>query len=138
MGSDVDRTAAALSDYFRSQTTAAGEIAAVYLFGSVARNAAGPASDVDVGLAYVRPPPRTLGGQPFDVAADLAQLLGRPVDVVVMNGAPSDLVHRILRDGRVVFEGDRSARIAFEVRARNHYFDMLPILRRYRRTALAR
>ena len=46
--------------------------------------------------------------------------------------APTDLVHRVLRDGRLVLERDRSARIAFEVRARNEYFDMQPILRRYR------
>jgi hypothetical protein len=64
---------------------------------------------------------------------DLERLLRRPVQVVVLNSAPVDLVHRILRNGRVVFEGDRSARIAFEVKARSEYFDLLPILRRYRR-----
>ena len=50
-----------------------------------------------------------------------------------MNKAPVDLVHRILRDGRLVFEGDHGARVAFEVKARNEYFDLLPYLREYRR-----
>ena len=54
-----------------------------------------------------------------------------------MNGAPVDLVHRILRDGRLLVERDRSARIAFEVRARNEYFDLLPMLRLYRRGTAA-
>jgi hypothetical protein len=44
-----------------------------------------------------------------------------------------DLVHRVLRDGVLLLERDRSARIRFEVRARNDYFDLLPHLRRYRR-----
>jgi len=53
--------------------------------------------------------------------------------VVVLNDAPADLVHRVLRDGVLVLETDRSARIRFEVAKRNEYFDLLPILRRYRR-----
>jgi hypothetical protein len=46
-----------------------------------------------------------------------------------------DLAHRVLRDGLLLLERDRSARIRFEVRARNEYFDLLPHLRRYRRKA---
>jgi hypothetical protein len=37
-----------------------------------------------------------------------------------------------LRDGRVVLDRDASARIRFEVKSRNEYFDLLPFLRRYR------
>jgi hypothetical protein len=51
---------------------------------------------------------------------------------VVVNQAPVDLVHRILRDGRLLCEHDRSKRVAFEVDARNRYFDLLPHLQRYR------
>src|SRR5204863_2813799 len=95
-----------------------------------------PASDVDVGVLYRAGPRSTLRDQPFGLGADLAKVLGRPVDLVVMNGAPVDLVKRILRDGDLLVERDRSARVAFEVRARNEYFDLLPILRLYRRAAV--
>jgi len=108
-------------------------LAAAYLFGSFGRGDARPDSDVDVGLLYVSPPPSTLEGQPFLAAAELESLLGRPVDLVVLNGAPVDLVHRVLRDGRLLLQPNPSARIAFEVRSRNLYFDLLPILQRYRR-----
>jgi hypothetical protein len=54
---------------------------------------------------------------------------------VILNRAPPDLTHRILRDKIIVYEGDRSARISFEVKARNEYFDILPYLREYRRRA---
>jgi hypothetical protein len=51
----------------------------------------------------------------------------------VLNTAPPDLVHRVLRDGVLVLERDASARIRFEVRARNEYFDLRPRLDEYRR-----
>jgi len=118
-----------IANYFREKPG----IAAVYLFGSVAKGTARPESDVDIGVLYRATPAPTLLDQPFSDEADLAQLLARPVQVIVMNGAPADLVHRILRDGILVLEPDKSRRIAFEVRARNEYFDLLPMLREYRR-----
>jgi predicted nucleotidyltransferase len=108
-------------------------VVAVYLFGSVARGTASKRSDVDVGLLYQKSPPRTYRGQPYLIQADLSERLGRDVDVVVLNDAPVDLVHRVLRDGVLLFDIDKSVRIAFEVRARNEYFDLLPYLEEYRR-----
>jgi predicted nucleotidyltransferase len=110
-------------------------LVSVYLYGSQARGAAGPASDVDLAVLYACDPPDTLEGLGLDMAADLEERLGQAVDLVVLNRAPVDLIHRVLRDGILVCERDRSARIRFEVRARNEYFDLLPYLRQYRRTA---
>lgn len=107
-------------------------LCAAYLYGSFARAEQRPDSDIDIGLLYASPPLPTLRDQPFLVAAELESLLGRSVDIVVLNTAPVDLVHRVLRDGRLLLQPNPSARIAFEVRARNEYFDLLPILRRHR------
>ena len=112
-----------------------GDAAAVYLFGSVARGEAGPASDVDVAVLFRSEPPPGMAGLALDLEGSLERRLGRSTQLVVLNRAPVDLVHRILRDGVLVLDRDRSARIRFEVRARNEYFDLLPILRRYRRVA---
>ena len=119
-----------LRDYFSKRPPGG---VAVYLYGSEGRGTPGPGSDVDLAVLYAEPPAGTLDSPSFALEAELERLLGRPVQVVVLNSAPADLVHRILRDGRLLFEADRSARIAFEVRARNEYFDLLPILRRYRK-----
>lgn len=115
--------------------TRAHELIAAYIFGSVARDSAGARSDVDVALLYARAPEPGLAGLGFDVAFDLEQRLRRPVDVVVLNHASPDLAHRVLRDGILVLEGDRRARVAFEVRSRAQYFDLAPLRRLYRHTA---
>ncbi len=39
----------------------------------------------------------------------------------------------MLRDGVLLLDRDPSARIRFEVRARNEFFDLQPILALYRR-----
>lgn len=55
------------------------------------------------------------------------------MQVVALNRASPDLVHRVLRDGRLILDRDRAARIRFEVRSRNDYFDMTRIRALYRR-----
>jgi predicted nucleotidyltransferase len=131
---DSGRIRETLSGYLASHPDG---LVAAYLYGSVARGTATSRSDVDVGLLYAEAPESRLEAQPFPIEGDLQQLLNLPVHVVVMNGAPPDLVHRILRDSVLVLETDRSARVAFEVRLRNEYFDLQPILHRYRRRAAA-
>ncbi len=108
------------------------EVVCAYLFGSVARRQARAESDVDVAVLYEKPPESHLAAGPLDLEGALERALGRPVQLVVLNGAPADLVHRILRDGRIVLDRDRAARIRFEVAKRNEYFDLEPIRRLYR------
>lgn len=112
---------------------APGDVLAAYLFGSHARGTAREQSDVDVALLLTRAPAPTLMAQPFAIEDELRGLLGRTVQVVILNTAPPDLVHRILRDGALLIDRDPAARIRFEVRARNAYFDLRPFLERYRR-----
>lgn len=107
-------------------------IAAVYLFGSFARGMAEVGSDVDVAVLHRGALSQTLENCGFELQDRLTTELQLPVDLIVLNHAPSDLVHRVLNDGVVVFERDRSARVAFEVQRRNEYFDLLPYFLRYR------
>lgn len=110
-------------------------VSCAYLFGSYARGRARASSDIDLAILLASDPPSTLDGLHLGLADRLTSAIGRPVDLVVLNHAAVDLVHRVLRDGDLVLERDRAARIRFEVRARNAYFDLLPHLRRYRRAA---
>ena len=114
-------------------TSAPADVVAVYLFGSQARGEASATSDVDLGLLLARSPRPTLRGVARDIEDAVERRLRRTTQVVVLNTAPADLVHRVLRDGIVLLDRDRAARIRFEVQSRNEYFDLEPIRRLYRR-----
>ncbi len=108
-------------------------VVVAYLFGSFGRGSAGGESDLDIAVLLREPISAKLGG-PLDELRDAVErACGRTCDLIDARAASADLVHRILRDGLLLVERDRSARIAFEVARRNEYFDLLPYLREYRR-----
>jgi predicted nucleotidyltransferase len=119
-----------LRDYFAAHHDG---LICVYLFGSIARGKAHHHSDVDIAVLYSQEPPASLDGLGLDLSGALEKRLHKPVDLVVLNRAPPDLIHRILKDKIIIYENNRSARIRFEVKARNEYFDILPYLHDYRR-----
>ena len=100
------------------------DVAVAYLFGSVARSAFHPLSDVDIAVyprdnAYVN----SLEYR-SDMIADMMELLKiNPIDVVLLNEASPLLAHRVMRDGVVVDCKDQSLRVSFEVRALRQYID---------------
>ncbi len=110
-----------------------GDFATVYLFGSVARAAARASSDLDLAVIRARPAPSPLARLETELAGRLERLLERPVEVVDLERVPPDLAHRILTDGILVLDADRSKRIAVETRQRGLYFDLQPVLNEYRR-----
>lgn len=69
-------------------------IARLDVFGSVARGEDGPGSDVD--LLYELAQGRSLGWEIEDLSQDLADLFGRPVDLVSRKA-----LHPLIRDQEV-------------------------------------
>jgi predicted nucleotidyltransferase len=128
---DRDEVIAALRSFFGAYSDP-HELVAVYLYGSVARGQGRPDSDVDIAVLYAARRPSTLDALPMELEVALTRLLRKRVQIVVLNQAPVDLVHRVLRDGVLIEERDRARRVAFEVDARNRYWDMAPILQQYR------
>ena len=90
-------------------------VAFSYVFGSVARGAAGVASDVDVALHFE---PGVAAGERFDralrIGVELERALGREVDLVDLEDAPLRLVGRILTERVVVTGLQRPERVRFE------------------------
>lgn len=129
---DTHSVVEALRAYFDTRSDG---IVCAWLFGSVARGTARPDSDVDIAILCERDPPPTLDASAPAMGGDIEAATGLPVDLVILNRAPVDLIHRVLRDGVLLVERDRDARVRFEVKARNEYFDLKPHLDRYRRVA---
>jgi predicted nucleotidyltransferase len=125
------QSAAALADSLRG-ALAGEDCVAAWLFGSRARGDASPLSDVDVAVLFGRPRPTTLLALPTRLHGALERTSGAGVDLIILDGADPDLIHRVLRDGVLLVDNDRAARIAFEVRSRNLWFDLEPVRRRYR------
>lgn len=73
-------------------------VRAAFLFGSAARESAGPTSDLDIAVAGSRIDLTSL-------AAQLSIVLGHEVDLVSLNhDPPIALLREIVRDGRCLYE----------------------------------
>jgi uncharacterized protein len=128
-----------LTDQLRAALARDDRVLAAYLFGSHARGTAGPHSDIDVAVLVDPGLPRRLGGPLTQIQTALELALGpfaARVDLIDLATAPADLVHRVLRDGELLVEHDRRARIEFEVRRRAEYIDLKPYLDEYRKAAI--
>jgi predicted nucleotidyltransferase len=76
-------------------------IARLMIFGSVARGTAGPASDVDV--LYELRPGRRLGWEIEDLADELSEVFGRPVDLVSRNALHERMRSAVLREAQPLY-----------------------------------
>ncbi len=124
----------------RAALTGRPEILEAYLFGSQARGEGRAHSDVDVAV-YVDATSAADGvfGYEAELGATLMRALGTSaVDVVLLNGAPPLLYHRVLRDGVRLIARDLAATTAREGRAVSRYCDFVPQLAKIERAASAR
>jgi predicted nucleotidyltransferase len=103
------------------------EVAAAYVFGSVARGKATPRSDLDVGVVY-----RQRGSDVHDrlatsLAVELARATGfEEIDIVDLEAQGSIFAHRVLCDGIRAYEGDRTRRVDFESETIVRALDFMP------------
>jgi len=126
-----------MDEELREVLLADERIAYALLFGSTARGDTTPFSDVDVAIGLrsgVRFGAHDIGG----LISELEQAVKRDVDVVILNEAPPGLAYRVFRDGRLLVEKDRSARVDRQVRAIIEYLDFEWAERRCARGVLER
>jgi predicted nucleotidyltransferase len=70
-----------------------------------------PGSFVDAAILFEDDPPLTLDGLHLDLADELTGAVGRPADLLALNRASADLVHRVLRDGVLLLDRDPPDRV---------------------------
>lgn len=112
---------AELSRFFRSE---AGVVAA-YLFGSQARGAPGPLSDVDLAV-WLDPhlAPTARHTRQLELMGAANELLRTSeVQVVILNDAPPLLAQRVLAARTLLADNEPGLRVKLEVKAIERYLD---------------
>jgi predicted nucleotidyltransferase len=121
---------AGLAGRIAAALSARPEILEAYLFGSHARGAGQPHSDIDVAVFVdgEQVEPGRFGYRSELTSVLMGALGSNAVDVVVLNGAPPLLYHRVLRDGlRVMARNLRSTTVR-EGQALSRHCDFVPHL----------
>ncbi|CAN2041990.1 Nucleotidyltransferase domain-containing protein [Candidatus Magnetomoraceae bacterium gMMP-15] len=95
-------------------------IAAFYIFGSVATGRDTSKSDLDLAMMIYND---IDGMQRIELETLFSNLLGCDVDLVIFSQSSPLLQHQILKYGKLIYEGDVSERVRQEVFARTSYFD---------------
>lgn len=124
-----------MDDAIRGVLEADPRVRYALVFGSSATGRVSPFSDLDIAVeldAGSALDHRAVG----ELTARLEQATGRTVDLVLLNEAPPGVAYRAFRDGRVVVETDRAARVARQARAVLEYLDFEPVERRCARAVL--
>ena len=102
------------------------DIELAYVFGSLAKGTATPASDLDIALQTTTP----LGAQEkIHFIQEFAAATGRPIDLIDLRNAGEPLLGEILRDG-MRLKGSNSAHAQTVSRHLFDSADFLPYVRR--------
>jgi predicted nucleotidyltransferase len=116
---------AGLIGYLKTQP----DVAAAYLFGSMATGKSNPQSDVDIAILLTRisRDPMEAVERHLDLIASVASFSDRETDVVILNEGDVLFRRQVLAYGRLLYEGERWARIEFEVQTGKEYADLKPM-----------
>lgn len=112
------------------------DVVAAYLYGSAARGEA--AADLDIAVLFRDAP---VSGRLEQLAGEL-QRQGAPdgpeIDLRPLNGTAPRFRITVVREGRLLVERDRAARLEHEARAMSVWLDFRPTWERMRQRMLAR
>lgn len=107
-------------------------IAAAYLFGSAARDKAGPMSDIDIAILLKEP---FLKGKELIHEEDylsyrIAKVLYvKEVDIININKQGFVFQHNILQTSRLIYDTDSAFRVKFEMQVISNFCDFEPTIR---------
>lgn len=114
------------------------EALSVILYGSQASGITRPDSDVDVAVLLKSGRSSKSFEKKLEYQADLEDILGKDVDVVILNDADLFLAQQAITKGRTVFERDREKSNQLKWRLMRLWWDFIPTKRVYDEAALAR
>jgi hypothetical protein len=107
-------------------------IVASYLFGSYARGNPSEKSDLDIGVIvdFSAPEKRKLIGDMDYLSYRISKFLkGKEVDIVILNEKKPVFLHKVLKEGKLIYETNPTLRIQFVWKAIQEYCDFEPTIR---------
>lgn len=108
-------------------------LSSLYLFGSRAKNIAGPMSDYDFAVLLKE---NINAKNYFDLKLQFINILCKnfktdKIDAVILNECPVILAMNVIEHGKIIVEKDKDYRVAFENYTTKRYLDRLPYEKRY-------
>lgn len=107
------------------------EIAAVYLYGSFAKNKATKNSDIDLGVVFEKKELKPFASPEVGLAIELSNLLNRKTEVADLEQCQIDFSHRVISEGMLIYSQNEVKRIAFEEKILRDFFDLKPAFDEY-------
>jgi len=121
MKTTVSENLAAVKRYLKERD----DIEFAYLFGSSARGASNPLSDVDIAVYFSKGP---YSGRRLEILGDLIDILHTDnLDLVILNTASESLRARVIRSRVILCDNRPFARHLFESRTMRTYMDFSKI-----------
>ena len=112
-------------------------VSAAWLHGSFVRGEA--ARDIDIALLVAPGADPAATAEKAGLSLEREAAAGIQYDVRPMSlEDPVTFRHQVLREGRIIVEADPDARVTFWVETVREYLDLAPLLRRGRRSMVAR
>jgi len=101
------------------------DIAALYLFGSHAKETTGPLSDLDIAVLLDKGvAPKRYFTKRLHLISIFSKKLGtNEVELIILNTAPLLLSYQVAKEGKLLFERDHTQRVAFETKIIDYYLD---------------
>ena len=112
-----------LKDYLYSRD----DVLAAYIFGSLAANKLGTASDIDIAVLLGDSVKRNdYGSVKLDIITCLIKLLSfNAIDIVILNISSPLLSHEVIKKGILLFSKDEKRRLGYTVKPTMRYIDTI-------------
>ena len=102
-----------------------------YLFGSFAKNCSRLQSDIDVAIYLSNYRGELAHEYKLSNIMALQEIFKRPVDFIIINGAPPLLKHEIFKTGILFLERDHSTLVEYKVKHYYQYLNQLFLINRF-------
>ena len=112
------------------------QVIAAYFFGSRAEGTARDDSDYDFAILVDDSCTQDVGNNLImELAEEMQALLGKEVDLVILNKASIKFKFLVIKHGKLIFSADEEQRTDFEDIVIRDYLDFKPVLDLYRKEA---